>query len=232
MTYTIASALSCVLFFLFGWLGMVLAKRTVYSPIKTEDGVQRDEQAERDRVRALREQSVRRMFVVYGVIVVALFLWAALTEPVQKVYAALYPTATPTLTNTVTPTVTRTPSRTPTPSQIPTITGTGSAGNFLTSLASTPTPRGSATPFLPGGNGSIVTRIVPQTVVVIQTRVIYATQINYVPITVVVTATHTPVQSPTYTLTPTQTQTATETPTPTVTMTYTPTPTFTETPTP
>lgn len=247
MNYGIATIISCLLFPVAGWLGMWLAKRTLYRPIAAEEGIQRNEQEERDKTRRIREQSVRRVFVFYAVLVGVLYTMAALAEPAQKVRAALWPTPTPSLTLTYTPTITRTPSRTPTTSRTPTATMPGQgAGNFLTSLAVTGTAGTPApTSFLPGGssNPSLVTRVVPVTVVVVRTVIV--TRVNYVPITVVVT--NTPESAPTWThtSTPTATNTPTATPSltpsasPTVTLeaSHTPTPTTstetpTETPTP
>lgn len=245
MTYQIATIISCVLFPIFAWLGTWLAKRTIYRPIASEEGASRNEQEERDKVKGIREKSVRKTFTIYGAIVLVVFGMAALAEPVQKVHAALFPTATPTVTST------RTPTRTPTPSRTPSITTTSTArqtndgSNFLTTLAGTPitgTPR-TPTPFLPsgsgGGNSPAATRIVIQTVIVVRTQIVIkqVTQINYYPVTVyvVVTATNTPTPQPTLivdTASPTITQSPTLSPTPTVTYTPTATPTFTETPTP
>ncbi len=244
ITPGIAALVSCLLLPAFYFVGMAMIKRTIYRPISSEEGVQRDEQGERDKVKAIREQSVKRIFYAYGIVVASLFVIAWLAEPAQKVKAALWPTATPTQTLTPSPTVTRTPSRTPTPSKTPTSTQAGgSAANFLTTIASsngTPgTPgHGSPTPIQyvpsggnPGGGNTttIVTRVVIQTRVV--TQIAYQTLIYYVPYTVVVTVTNTPPTPPT-TDTPTQTATATETSTPTATLTETPTATQTQTETP
>lgn len=241
MTYPIALLISCVLFPIFGWVGMSFTKRTIYRPITSDEGVARDEQAERDKVKAIREQGVRKTFISYAVIVAALFLIAALTEPYKKVYAALNP---PTATNTPTATSTRPPTFTPTPTSA-TTTPTGEGGaNFLTSIADagTYTPFPTRTPFLPpsgGGSGGgtitiIQTRIVPVVTVVQVTKIvphyIPVTVVNtvQVPVTVVVTATPLPPlppasPTPTFTASPTFTATL-ETPSPT--------PTFTETPNP
>ena len=238
MTYQLATILSCVLLPLFGWVGTWLAKRTIYRPITSEEGVQRDEKQERDKVKGIREKSVRSMFTVYGAIVVILFLAAALAQPMQKVRAALWPTITPTLTMTASPTSTRTPSRTPAPSRTPTLTVTGDAGNFLTTISNVGTVTRTPPASLPGGSSSqvYITRV-PVTVVVVRTQIVYVTQINYVPltvpVTVVVTATNTPLPSTeSATPSPTVIYPETETGTPSPTFTFTPTPTFTGTPTP
>lgn len=233
MTYGIATLISCILFPIFGWFGTWLAKRTIYRPITSEEGAARNEQEERDRVKTIREKSVRKTFLYYGVIVLVLFAMAGLAEPARKVKAALFPTATPTITLTFTSTVTRTPSNTPKASRTPTPGGVQS-DNFLTALAGTPitgTPR-TPTPFLPSGStsNSSPQRIV-QTVIVVRTQIVYipVTQINYYPVTVLVPVTVTNTPQPTV---------ITDTPSPTLTFTQTlsPTPTFTptitETPTP
>lgn len=241
MTFQIATLVSCALFPFFGWFAFWLAKRTLY---RNEDGtesvVQRDEQAEREKVRKTKEANVRRIFTTYGVIVVTLFLLAAVAEPAKKVRAALWPTATPTASNTVTPSPTKTPTRTPTITVTPSITGTANANNFLTSLAGagtlTPgTPRPGTTQSGPGGV-VIQTRVVgiPQTVVVVRTVIVVVTQvvIQGVPMTVIVTVTETPLHTPTVTATPSPTFTHTETFTPTASHTPTATGTVTETPMP
>lgn len=242
ITPGIAALISCILLPFFGWVGMSFTKRTVYSSIASEDGAPRDEQGERDRVKQNREHGVKRVFSMYVVIVALLFALAWLAEPVRKVKAALFATATPTVTITPSPTVTRTPSNTPTPSRTPTLTAQGgSAANFLTTIAGgsagTSAPgQGNLTPSgsLPvGGNtNTIVTRVVVQTKIVNVN--VYQTLIYYVPITVVVTATFTPLpplasDTPTQTFTPTATASSS---TATLTETPTPTPTHTETPTP
>lgn len=247
MTYQIATLLSCGLFMIFGWFAYAMARRTVYRAIPMEEGVQRDEQTERDKVKKIREDGVRRTFTVYGVIVVVLFLMAALAEPAQKVRAALWPTATPTASNTATPSPTKTPTRTPTITVTPSITGTANANNFLTSLAGagtlTPgTPRpGYTQPSQPGGGVVIQTRIVsiPQTVVVVRTVIVTVVVIQGVPVTVVVTVTPTSPLPNTATVSPTPSSTHTETvtasptlTTPTASHTPTATGTPTETPTP
>lgn len=218
MTYGIASLISCLLLPLFGWAGMAFTKRTIYRPIAPEEGLQRDEQGERDKVKAIREKSVKRTFSIYG-LVVSLFVMAALAEPAQKVKAALWPTATPTLTVTPSPTITRTPSLTPLASRTPTVAVTGASPSPTITLI----PSGS----VPGGNS--VSVIVTRVVVQVQTRIVpvYMTVINYVPITVVVTVTETPPPTATVDL-----FSHTPTASPTLTPTITPTPTFTETPTP
>ncbi len=242
----IAALISCILLPIFGWVGMSLTKRTIYRPIESTEGAQRDEQGERDKVKLIREKGVKRLGTIYGVIVLVLFTVAWLAEPAQKVKAALWPTATPTLTVTPSPTVTRTPSNTPTPSKTPTGTQAGgSASNFLTTIAGVNSTPGHGTPtavsYIPsGGNSSgggntttIVTRVVIQTKIV----PVYQTLIYYVPVTVIVTQTFTPLpalvtDTPTQTASPTATVTPTQTETPTPTQTFTPTPTHTETPTP
>lgn len=230
----IAALISCAILPIFYLVGMSLIKRTVYTAIASDDGMQRDEQAERDRVKAQKETSVKRVAYIYLGIVVTLFISAYLVEPVGKVRAALWPTATPTVTITPSPTITRTPSSTPTPSGTP----ADGASNFLTTIAGnvsgTPgTPM--RTPTLPpsGGGGGVVvvTRIVIQTRIV--TSIAYQTVVYIVPMTVIVTPTFTPLPTattgmPSETLPPS----ATNTPTPTPTWTFTPTPTYTETPTP
>lgn len=237
MTFQIATLISCALFPFFGWFAFWLAKRTLY---RNEDGtesvVQRDEQAERDKVRKTKEANVRRIFTIYGTIVVVMFLLAAVAEPAKKVRAALWPTATPTASNTATPSPTKTPTRTPTITVTPSITGTANANNFLTSLAgASGTPRPGTTQSGPGGI-VIQTRIVgvPQTVVVVRTVIVVVTVIQGVPMTVIVTVTETPVHTPTVTATPSPTFTPTETFTQTPTASHTPTATgtVTETPTP
>lgn len=232
MTYGIASIVSCILLPFFYLVGMSLLKRTIYRPIASDEGIQRDEQAERDKVKAIREQGVKKVFMIYAAVVLMLFGIAFLAEPVKKVHAALWPTATPTLTNTPIPTATRTPSNTPTASRTPTSTQPGDgAANFLTTVAdvnTTGTPPATRTAFLPSGGssgGNTVTIIQTRIVVQVQTQIVTVPQIHYVPITVIVTATNTPLPSPTpesptetatYTVTPsaTQTTTPTETPTP------------------
>lgn len=243
MTYQIATLISCLLFPLFGFIGYRLAGRTVYRAIPMDDNAQRNEQDERDKVKKIREDGVRRTFTVYAVIVVLLFSLAFLAEPARKVRAALWPTATPTASNTATPSPTKTPTRTPTITVTPSITSTANANNFLTSLAGagtlTPgTPRPGNTPQPGGGGGGVViqTRIVsiPQTVVVVRTVIVTVVVIQGVPVTVVVTVTETSVHTPTVTATPsptfTHTETATQTPIPSITPTVTAT--VTETPTP
>jgi len=235
MTLQIATIISCALFPVAYWLGMGFVKRTIYRPISSEEGQTRSESEERDKVKQIREQGLKRVFTVYGVVVLIFFTWAAIEVPVKKVRAALWPTNTPTATMTRPPTLTRTPTRTRTPTA--TVTGTGGAPNFLTALAGT----GTSTPrptFLPSGGGSgssapvIQTRVVyvAQTVIVMATRIVYVTQ--FVPVTVVVTVTNTPLLSATPTFTPTLTLTSTETVTASPTETPTLPPTFTETPTP
>jgi hypothetical protein len=228
MTYGIAATISCLLLPLFGWFGMMLTKRTIYRPISSEEGAQRDEQAERDKVKQIRVDGVTRIGKIYLGIVIAMFAIAALSEPAQKVQAALWPTATPTLTLTPTPTATRPPTNTPTPSRTPSPTLVGdlgsSPGNFLTSIAGGGTPFQTSTPFLPSGGGSSSVTII-RTVIVPQTQIVQVPVTVIVPQTVivVVTATNTPLPSPTPE-SPTQTVTATATLTPSPTSTPTETP--------
>lgn len=233
MTYQIATILSCLMFPLFGWLAMAAAKRTIYRPVTSAEGQQRDEEAEREKVKDIREKSVRKIFGIYAVIAGALFVIAFIRVPAQKVSAALWPSATPTVTNTSTPTNTPTATRTLLPSKTATA---GDVHNFLTTIAGTPgplpdkTPTKAASSVIPSGGGSTITIVQTRVVIQVQTRVVY----QYVPVTVIVTATNTPLPSftpatSTETFTPTPTGTATETPSPTFTPTITFTPTETET---
>lgn len=238
MTVQIATLISCALFFAFGWFGLWLAKRTIYYAASPEDGAKQDEQAKREKVKQIRESNLKRVFMVYGVIVLVLYGLALVAEPAKKVQAALWPTPTPTYTVTPSLTPTRTPSRTPAASRTPTAikTGTSGAGNFLTTIAHTP---GAATA-TQGSGMIVVTKVVsfPVTVIVKQTQMVVVTVVNYVvqtmPVTVVVTATHTTVDTPqatatVVTATPSLTYTVTASPTPTATWTHTPTETHTPT---
>ena len=83
MTYQIALSISCFLFPLFGWLGMIAAKKTIYRPVTSTEGQMRNEEVERNTVREMREKNVKKIFAWYGVLTVALFLIAAITIPTQ-----------------------------------------------------------------------------------------------------------------------------------------------------
>jgi hypothetical protein len=230
----IFGALGLMLLWSVGWL----AKRTVYKPIRPEEGGVRDEQAARDEIKNLRARQIYIFVGIYMLLCLITFAAIAVTPSVRKVSAALNPSATPTVTNTPKPTATRTASPTPRHTNTPRVTSTG---NFLTSLApGTPgTPHTTATLRQPSGGGSgtsgsnppvyiYVTRVVNKISTVFVTSIvnvpIYQTVIVYQ--TVVVTPTYTPI------FTPSETATATETPSPTATFTETPSPTPTETPTP
>lgn len=239
MTFQLATILSCVLFPLMAWAGLWAAKRTIYYAAAPEEGAKQDEGTKRERVKALREKNLKRLFMVYGVIVLVLYGLALVAEPAKKVQAALWPTATPTQTFTPSPTITRTPSRTPAASRTPTVskTGTSGAGNFLTTIAGGTPGSPTATQ---GGGVVIQTRVVsvPMTVIVKQTQVVIVTVVNYVvqtmPVTVVVIATNTTVDTPpptatVVTATPSLTYTVTVSPSPTPTATWTPTSTHTPT---